>query len=370
MSFQKIIFISFIFSSLFSFSQEGSVSMAKKNEQTIEFSGDAFFASNAITNDFIVAFYKGEFFDDALKYNTSTRLLQSNRMGGAAKAGFTYSYHSLEGKNKSIFSFSFFDRTNLDVKFSDDLFHTIFYGNKDFAGETAHLGNFQMNFLRYQQFRFGWKWKGDATHGSFGFSVSLLSGEQNTFIKADKADLYTSPDGQYIDLALAMQIQQTDTAHRNYFAENGMGLSTDLFYEMPYIVWNKPGKIYFEINDLGFIRWNSNSMTHSVDSSFHYDGVNVNNILNTNGGTIPKLSTDSMINKNSVFERKQYTTNLPFYFNIRTRTWYGKQFSLEKGISFLFNSSAKPYYFLKFHFSTRKQKAEFSYIIGYGGYGG
>jgi hypothetical protein len=359
----------FSFSFLHSFAQHDSIVIQKNNEQTVEFYGDAFLASNAIMNDFILAFYKGKFIGNDLKDNTTERLLRSNRLGGATKIGLTYSYHSLSGKNKPIFSFSFFDRENLDVKFSDDLFHAVFYGNKSFAGETAQLGNFQLNFLRYQQFRFGWKWKGDATHGSFGFSFSLLSGERNTFIKADKADLYTSPDGQYIDLALAMQMQQTDTAHKNYFAQNGMGLSADFFYEMPYLVWNKPGKIIFEMNDFGFIRWNSNSMTHSVDSSFHYEGVNVNDILHTNGGTIPKLNIDSVINKNTLFERKQYTTNLPFYFNIRTRTWYGKQFSLEKGISFLFNSSAKPYYFLKLHFSTKKQNAEFSYIVGYGGYG-
>ena len=359
----------FSISFIFSFSQEDSTVIPKKNEQTVEFYGDVFLASNAITNDFILAFYKGKFIDNDLKDNVSERLLRSNRFGGASKIGLTYTYHSLQENSKPVFSFSFFDRQNLDMKFSDDLFHAIFYGNKSFAGETAQLGNFQLNFLRYQQFRFGWRWNGDATHGSFGVAFSLLSGEQNTFIKANKADLYTSPDGQFIDFALAMQVQQSDTVHKNYFAQNGMGLSTDFFYEMPYIVWKKAGKIIFEVNDFGFIRWNSNSMTHSVDSSYHYEGVNVNDILNTNGGTLPKLNIDSVINKNTIFERKQYTTKLPFYFNIRTRTWYGKQFSLEKGISFLFNSSAKPYYFLKFHFSTRKQNAEFCYIVGYGGYG-
>jgi len=351
------------------FAQNDSATAVKKQEQTVEFSGDAFLTSNTLANNIILAFYKGKYIDNELKDNTTERLLQSNRLGGATKIGLTYSYHSLQGNNKPVFSFSFFDRTNLDVKFSDDLFHAVFYGNKDFAGETAHLGNFKLNFLRYQQFRFGWRWDKDAIHGSFGCAFSLLSGEQNTFINTSKADLYTSGDGKSMDLALAMQVQQTDTVQKKYFAQKGMGLSTDLFYEMPYVVWKKMGKITFEINDLGFIRWSSNSMTHSVDSSFHYEGVNVNNILNTNGGTFPKLNIDSVINNNSHFERKQYTSNLPFYFNIRTRTWYGNQVSLEKGISFLFNTSATPYYFLKLHFNTRKKNAEFSYIVGYGGYG-
>lgn len=362
-----LVLSSFLF--LNALAQHDSIAALKQNEQTIEFYGDAYFASSAIANDFILAFYKGKFIENNIKDNSSSRLSRSNRMGGVSKIGLTYLYQSLQEQDNPVFSFSFFDRTNVDVKFSDDLFHMIFYGNKNFAGETAQLGNFQLNFLRYQQFRFGWKWNGDAIHGSYGFAFSLLSGEQNIFAKASTANLYTSPDGQFIDLSIAMQMQQTDSIRNKYFAQNGIGLSTDFFYEMPYLSWNKRGKAIFEVNDFGLIRWNSNSMAHSVDSSFHYEGVNVNNVLNTNGGAIPKLTGNRIINSNTHFDQRQYTSSLPFYFNIRTRTWYGNQFSFEKGISFLFNSSAKPYYFMKFHFCTRNKKAELCYTVGYGGYG-
>ncbi|MEK6615357.1 MAG: DUF5723 family protein [Bacteroidota bacterium] len=353
---------------------QDSLSVQKKPEQTIEFLGEGFLNSNTITNDFILAFYKGQFINDVLKEGVTEKILLSNRLGGASKLGFTYSEHSLEGNKKPVFSFSFFDRQHLDMKFSDDLFNIIFYGNKKyFTNQSAYLGDFQLNLLRYQQFRFGWNFSGDATHGSYGFSFSLLSGEQNVFVKAPTATLFTSDDGtysgNYIDFAVAMQVHQTDTANKKIFAQNGMGLSADFFYELPYTVWKKPGTIIFEVKDAGLIRWNSNSMHYSADSSYHYDAIDVSDLFNLDSMASP-LNIDSVIDKNTKFEKGQYTTNIPFTLDIHTKSFYGKQIAFEKGIIFWFNTSAKPYYYAKLHFIVgRKKYADIAYIIGYGGYG-
>lgn len=356
------------------FSQD-SVSVQKKSQHSIEFIGEGFLNSNSITNDFMLAFYRGGFIDSILKEDATEKTLSSNRLGGASKLGFTYSV-SRDLKSRPAerhFSFSFFDRQHLDIKFSDDLFNTIFYGNKMFVGETALLGNFSLNLLRYQQFRFGWDWKGDVNHGSYGVAFSLLSGEQNIFVKADKADLFSIENGTFsdydIDFSLAMDVHQTDTANKKFFAQNGMGLSADFYYELPYIVWKNPGKITFEVKDLGIIRWNSNSMHYSADSSYHYDGIDVNDLFNIDSNST-QLHIDSVIDKNTTFTRNQYTTNIPFTLDVHTKSFYGKQFAFEKGIICWFNTSAKPYYYAKLHFFVgRKKSIEIAYIAGYGGYG-
>jgi len=372
--FVRAIFIIFLFSLPFGkgrgwASAQDSLVVQKKYEQTIELLGEGFLNSNTITNDFILSFYRGGFIDSILKEDATEKILSNNRFGGASKLGFTYSYHSLDGNNKPTFSFSFFDRQYLDMKFSDDLFNTIFYGNKMFAGKTAALGNFSLNLLRYQQFRFGWDWKGDVTHGSYGIAFSLLSGEQNISIKTPTADLFTADDGTYLDFSLAMDVYQTDTANKKFFAQNGMGLSTDFYYELPYIVWKKPGTIIFEVKDLGFIRWNSNSMHYSADSSYHYNGIDVSDLFNLDSNTT-QFSVDSVIDKNTKFEKGQYTTNIPFTLDIHTKSYYGKQIAFEKGIICWFNTSAKPYYYAKLHFIFgRKKSADIAYIAAYGGYG-
>jgi len=353
---------------------QDSLFSQKKYRQSVELSGEGFFTSNTITNDFILTFYKGGFIDNVLKESSTERIRTSNLFGGASKLGVTYSISRIpsafENNRERTFSFSFFDRQHLDIKFSDDLYYTLFYGNKMFEGDTARLGNFNMNLLRYQQFRFGWSWKGDAVHGSYGVAFSLLSGEQNISVNVPKANLFTANDGTYLDFALAMNVQQTDTSNKNFFSQNGMGLSTDFYYEMPYTFLKKPGRITFEVWDLGFIRWNSNSMHYAVDSSYHYDGVNVNDILNIDNTSGSHFNLDSVIDKNTKFRKEQYTTEIPCTFDIHTKSSYGKQIAFEKGITFWFNTSAKPYYYAKLHFIFGKKKSsDVAYIFGYGGYG-
>ena len=244
-------------------------------------------------------------------------------------------------------------------------------GRPEYAEQVADLGNFKFNLLRYQQFRFGWDWKGDATHGSFGCAFSLLSGEQNIYINAPFADLYTAGDGTYMDLLLRMNVQQTDVNNRKFFAQNGMGLSTDFYYELPYIFLKKHGRIKFEVKDLGFIRWSSNSMNYSADSLYHYDGVNVADLFHLHSVS-SLLNTDSIVNNNTKREKQQYTTYIPFTIDIHTKVFYGKHMAFEKGITWWHNNtSALPYYYVKLHFLLGKKKnSDVAYLMGYGGYGG
>ena len=165
-----------------------------------------------------------------------------------------------------------------------------------------------------------------------------------------------------------MQVQKPDPALKKFFAQNGMGTSMDLFYELPYRIGKRYGKFAVEVNDLGIIQWKSSSMSYSVDSSYHYDGINVNDIFNSHGA-FPSLNIDTIIKKHTSFERKQYITNLPFTLHIHTQAWHGKYVLFEKGISFLFNSSAKPYYYIKTYYYNKKQNIGFACTIGYGAYG-
>jgi len=366
----SIYFISLFSFSTISFSQILTPDTSKKKEQSIEFAGDFFISSNAISNTFIKEFYNGNFLTEELKLDVSEKLISKNRLGGAFKSGLTYSYHSLEGKNKPIVSFSFFDRHHLNMSFSDDLFDLVFFGNKIFAGDTAKVGNFRFNNLHYEQLRFGWKWGGDFSHGSYGFAFSLLSGDQNQYIDGNSSGLFTSANGSYLAFPLTMSVYQTDTAQTKYFSQTGMGMSVDLFYEMPYVVWNKPGRITFAANDLGFIGWNNNSLHYEVDSFYYFSGIEVEDLVHLDTNALAPSNTENIINRNADISKEKYSTRIPCTIDIHTRSYYGNQISFEKGIILMLNTSAKPYYFAKLHFLLgRKKVFDLSYTFGYGGYG-
>lgn len=362
------LFIIFFFSLCPGWAQD-SIIPTEKFAQTIEFNGLGYINSTTLHNDFVRSFYYGRFIDEDTKFIATRKMEESNLIGGMTRIGFTYTIHSLQIKNAPVLSFSLLDRSHLDVKFSDDLFNVLFYGNKSYAGQTAQMGDFALNYLRYQQLRFGWSRNGNATHGGYGFGISLLSGEQNRSAKMSVADLYTAADGTFLDLQVAMEIDRSDTTHTGYFAQNGMGFSTDLFYEMPYTCWNRPGKIRFDVKDLGFIQWNSNSMHHSVDSSYHYEGMEVNDLFNMDSTVFPS-SIENVIDRNTSFSRRKYARAIPGALDIHTKSFYGKQLAFEKGITWRFNTNAKMYYYAKFHFLMgRNKNIDIAYVLGYGGYG-
>lgn len=352
----------------FSFSQD-TLLPKKKSKQEISLLFDGMFNSNAVNNDFINAFYTGKFIDDDLKTQVSDVLAARNRLGANMRTGFTYSIQPSDPRSHR-FSFSFFDRRHFNLSFADDLFDVVFYGNKMFAGDTAELGNFRMNALSYQQFRFGWEKEGDMHHGSYGFAFSLLSGENNLYLNGCTDGLYTAADGSHLSLPLQLQADITDTSKTGWFAQNGMGLSTDLFYEMPYMAGKKPGRITFALTDLGFIRWSKNSLHYEIDSAYYFDGVTVDDLMNIDSNAFSPTNTEDILDRNSDVNSWFYVTRIPCTLDIHTNTQYGRQFAVEKGFNYFFNTSASPYFYLKFHFTLgRKRNIRFSYTTGYGGYG-
>lgn len=351
-----------------SFSQDTLLSK-KKPKQEISLLFDGMYNSNAVNNNFVSAFYRGAFINEDLKTQVSDVLRKHNRLGANMKIGFTYSIHQ-PNPNSHRFSFSFFDRRHFNLSFADDLFDVVFYGNKAFAGDTAELGNFRMNSLAYQQFRFAWEKDGDTHHGSYGFSFSLLSGEKNLYLNGCTEGLYTAPDGSFISFPLQFQADITDTLKTGWFAQNGMGVATDLFYEMPYMVGKKSGRITFALSDFGFIRWSKNSLHYKIDSAYYFDGITVDDILNIDSNAFSSTNTEKILDRNADIKPWFYVTQIPCTVDIHTHTQYGEQFAVEKGFKYFFNTSAFPYFYTKLYFTLgRKRNIRFAYTAGYGGYG-
>ena len=62
--------------------------------------------------------------------------------------------------------------------------------------------------------------------------------------------------------------------------------------------------MYLGVEDLGFIYWNKNSLDIGSDSTFHYDGIWVDNIFDLNDSLLSNISKDSIINKISITNQK------------------------------------------------------------------
>jgi len=318
--------------------------------------------SNAITNQFTKSIIKGQYIDNDLKNKVSKKLGDENRFGGDINAGIYFS-NKLEnfiGKTGISYYIGLRDREHFDMSFSKDLFDLGFYGNSRFADDTANFSPLNFNLLRYQQFEFGFLFN----DGKMGTGISLLKGEQ--FLSADvsKGTMFTAADGSFIDVELAMKLKQSDTENYGFKAINGVGISADYFAIINLKKTDSTHQFLFEIKDLGFIKWNKNSLESTVDTALHYDGVEINlrdsfytkNAINTNLNTYKKS------------EKRKFNTALPVFLHLAYSVDFTARLKVIGGFKYRFFANYSLCYYMRGiykindHFSASAK-------LAFGGYG-
>ena len=332
--------------------------------------GDFDINSNSITSKFFSKFYKGGYIDSDLKKQVLDRLKNQNRIGADVNYG-AYVGIKLDSifhkKNISLF-FSLRDREHFDAQFSKDLFKVGFYGNAPYAGKLADFNKFSLNFLRYQQLQVGlFSAKYDSA-ARWGIAVSILKGERYSSILANKAELFTSADGQSIDFNTNMQVAQSDTAQKGLAAFNGIGASIDIYFEAPFQTRIGNSKFRVSVADIGSIKFNQQSLYMNQDSLFHYTGFAINSIYDLQDSTFANTSQDSIISSIAPFKKKSFTVTLPSILNLTYEIQLSKKFELIEGIRYVFNANYKLLYYIKANYSITK-KVMISGTFGHGGYG-
>ncbi len=326
--------------------------------------------ATALTAQFVNKFYKGGFIDVDLKDQVLKRTKNMNNIGADLNYGI-YVGIKLDSlfhkKNVSLF-FSVRDRAHFDARYSKDFYKVGFYGNSDFAGQTADFNDFNLNFLRYQQLQVGLFSSKYDSAARWGIALSFLKGEQYSSIFAQKAELFTSEDGQYIDFNTTMQVAQSDTAKKGIGAFNGMGASIDIYFEAPFKTRFGDSKLRVSVADVGAIKFNDKSLFLNQDSLFHYEGFNVSSVYDLQDSTFANTSQDSVINAIAPFKNQSFSVTLPSVLNLSYENRFTKHFEMVEGIRYVFNGNYHLLAYVKGNFIINP-KFEISATVGYGGYG-
>ena len=325
--------------------------------------------SNAIDMDFARAFYRGDFIDQGRKDRILNRLTGENRMGADLNYGIFYSWRpdSLFGSSDVSVFVALKNNEHYDLRYSRDLFRTAFYGNREFEGDTAFLGNFSTHLLRYQELQFGALWSNLDSTAKLGISLSALNAEQYFEMEAKSADLVTGPDGEYIDFNTSINAFRSDTANKGFAKFNGFGVSTDILFEAPYKGQKRKGKLLISISDIGLMAWNERSQTYSRDSLYHYEGIEVDDLFGGSDSSLNQFSADSIFAAITEMRTQSFTTSLPATVHLKQTTYY-RNFEFSKGFRYMFNANFKGFYYLEgiYHF---RHSLNAGVNAGYGGYG-
>lgn len=322
--------------------------------------------SNGMSARFTNRLLWGGKIDNDLKKESSRHLRSKNNFG----INLNYDVSTfIKGNSKFDFLIGFKNQEVLNATYSKDFFNLMFYGNDSYKGETANLENCNINALRFQEVKFGAIMHKVDSVGKIGVSVSFLKGEQLFYLKTNKSSsLYTSADGSELVLNSNFNLAISDTNNKRITSFNGMGASADIFFETPYkSAVGKRSVLLVNANNIGFIHWQNNSVQYSSDSSLHFSGYTVNNIIDLKDSTLNKINRDSLLRGLTNAHRENFNTNIPTNLVIINKIYFGKElFCLQTGFRYIFNANYKPYVFIEPEY--RVKNVTFGLHTGYGGY--
>ena len=254
-----------------------------------ELNSNFLFESNNLDKSFFNTFLYGGYITDEMKTEWINAGSENNNIYSEISNGINYNYHF---KNQSI-GFSFTDRNILNASFTDDLLRLGFEGNFHHQDKTLDFGETNIRADRFQQYKLNYG------YGKIKGGISFLAGNHHLSYIIENGSLYTAPLGESLDIAYDMSAFVTDTSTLSLFANNGNGLALDISADFSI----KDNTLHLSIKDLGFIMWNTSSITLATDSSFNFQGVEVEDIF---------IFNDSVLEENNIIDNVSKTNNSSF----------------------------------------------------------
>jgi hypothetical protein len=334
-----------------------------------------FFSSNAMTNEISSEYARNGFITDEMKDGVSENLEGKNRFGGSYDANLFFVFHPDSVKRHFHAFAGIRVRNHIDSRFPKDLFEVYFRGNKNYAGKTADFSDFELNSYQYKQFTAGIANQYLLHKGKLfiGAGINVTGGRRFTKIKTGHTTLYTYDESQYIDsgwMALDgdfdVTYQRDDSASATLIPTEGKGIAANFFAEYE----NHSGnKFFISVENFGNIFWNRYSTTVRIDSSFHFEGIDVSDLFDFND-SLRSVSIDSTYYENFLTNRKteRITTKLPCNLTASiTHPFLVTRINMTVGATYLANANAELKYFIIGNYKMNA-KNEFSLVLSYGGY--
>lgn len=326
--------------------------------------------SNTATLGALQSFFFEDFLDNSAKEELIENIDSENRFGLFSSIGGSYrtEIDTVSLKKRTGFSINAHYRNLYYGNLTQDLVETILFGNKRFAGETAIIG--PSTYTTYSFTELGGKYyrtyKKDDYFISGNIGLNLLLGHQYRTIDIKQGNLFTEADGEEVILNIELEGHQSDTTSNGAFDMNGIGASLNLGFDIEY---KKNHLFHFNISDLGFIRWNSQSLNAIADTTLNFEGFVINDLFDLSD-SIFNPKADSL--ENAVFgqTKDSHTSSLPPLLRLGYTRFLDKKGYL-KAVSvntlYRFNAEYAPYLEFIAHLGFNN-KHNLSPKMSFGGY--
>lgn len=328
---KRITLYIFISVSLLSYSQEEMV-LPKIKQNTIGFCSYISIQSDDLNTNFLNTMLYGGFITNSMKDNWINSGDEDNRLNAEIINGFNYNFRN---QNNSILYLQITDVNNLNSSFKDDLLKLTFHGNFDYQGDTLDFSETIIRIDRYQQYKLGYNFNlfTNNIKWNINTAISYLNGNHHAQLNIDYGSLYTGEEGTSLDINYDINTMMTDTSNLSPFAGNGKGIAMDFSLELLDVENNTFG---IQIRDLGFIKWNTNSIINNTDSNFIFSGLEIDEFNN-----LPEFN-DSILDISFIEKNSTFRSFIPAKITLS----YNKllNHNIFKSIWFATHSRWQPYY--------------------------
>ena len=237
----------------------------------------------------------GGFWDEQDKRDILSKMKTENHF-------FYKGEYALEYSNKNSWRIALKQKSLAYGTYTKDLIQLGLYGNTPFLGEELTLGPFQTGYYLYSEMELGFK-----IYEYFRLTTSVIIGHQFANFHATKANFYTTENGGAIDYDLELEAHYSEFEDVNdIFGNNGKGAALGIHYEK-----EKDGTlIQISASDIGFIRWDNECTNLYIDTSYHFECLAVDDLLNFNEGILQD-EIDAIEGQFNTSVKENYSWRIP-----------------------------------------------------------
>lgn len=267
------------------------------------------FGSTSLRNDLTTKLIYGGQITDQIKDHSFSSHGEINRIGEELNAEIEYRNLKVNAfKNESIgFVIKGGYYSVGSAVYSKDLFGFGFYGNTNYLGGMSDFSGSKASYIDFQKIGFGCIDK--KTKSSITLNVYNVSNLY--YANINKGELFQDTSGTSITLDLLGGV----TMSRGNSFTKGLGIGVDVDYRIK-MEWqnSKKATIQFVAKNIGFVNYFTGLQSYSVDSTYHYEGLKINQLYGENSLFKEDFSLMDTLNVQKAIHKSNIT--LPGYFQI------------------------------------------------------
>lgn len=326
----------------------------------VQFNAEA--NSNSINNSLLLTPYQRNksLSNDELREGVEE--LNKNNFIGANTWVRLFYVKKLRRKPIQYYRLSFEYTDIISARISKDLLGLAVLGNKAYEDKNAAFTH--NSFTNYNAQKIGfYVGKNLDKRTKLDAGISFLKGGRYQKMSSDKGNLYTAPYGEYLEGEVGFEYVRTPNKKAINFL--GVGSSVDVHWSH---VLKDTSKITLGVNDLGIMHWNATYIS-TLDSSFFFEGLVLDNIFDTINLSTRNISPDSLESVFGVQTKKRgrwSTTPFTIFANYQRKIHSKVIVSL--GVQHTFGTASLPLVTLIPHYTIKKGFSIYP-MLSYGGFG-